>query len=108
MNRIANYAGIACALFFTLAIAVGVNGNTSRVAPADAVVPMMAQQPPLLPDPLLADGSDPMPLCRQKGCGPFKLADEAALSTPDGGPIPMCPPCRPGGTKNCGPDCSLK
>jgi hypothetical protein len=23
----------------------------------------------------------------------------------DGGPLPLCPPCKPGGSKDCGPNC---
>jgi hypothetical protein len=31
----------------------------------------------MVPMNMFADGSDPMPLCRTKGCGPFKAADVA-------------------------------
>jgi hypothetical protein len=58
----------------------------------------------------VADGSDPMPLCRQghPGCPP-KLVDgvfEAVhpnYMIADGGPLPICPPrCIPNGGPNCG------
>lgn len=51
-----------------------------------------------------SDGSDPMPLCRAKNCGPIKGKAQATpvlLALPDGGPLPLCPP-------KCGRYCSLK
>lgn len=54
--------------------------------------------PPLQPGSgaamVIADGSDPMPLCRpgHNGC-PVKPPATAKLPTPqDGGPIPLCAP----------------
>jgi hypothetical protein len=79
------------------------------------------------------DGSDPMPLCYPTPthpCKKFPLIDAMSVhpkyevmditlvapyseptievcAKPDGGPLPMCPPCHPGGSKNCGPNCDL-
>jgi hypothetical protein len=38
-------------------------------------------------------------------CGLIYLGASYPLG--DGGPLPMCPPCHPGGSKNCGPYCDL-
>jgi hypothetical protein len=64
---------------------------------------------------VLADGSDPMPLCRpspNKPCPkqenlPPAVILQDRLQIADGGPIPLCPICKPGGAKCCGSTCMM-
>jgi hypothetical protein len=38
----------------------------------------------------MADGSDPMPLCRHKGCGPFKAVERSTVLQDGSDPMPIC------------------